>query len=374
MSNAVANGLAGAGGGIIAQILTYPLQTVNTRQQTERIDVKTAKKKEIRGSSGDRGEERSILERGTQSRGTLLQVLQVIRTEGWGGLYSGLKPSLFGTATSQGIYYYFYQIFKNRAEYIAASRKRKGKGDGTVGMFSWLLVAAVAGCLNVLCTNPIWVLVTRMQTQTQAERKIMERKRQTILMEASENFAADLTPFEEKLAKHDALKPIPYGTIRAATEVYSESGIFGFWKGIVPTLMMVCNPSIQFMIYETSLKRLKSKRTADRRGVKNVSAWEVFLLGALAKLGATVTTYPLLVVKSRLQAKQEIGGDLTHRYTGTLDAILKIFEYEGFRGFYKGMGTKIIQSVFGASVIFMVKEEFVKAYLAFAEKKTGNSS
>lgn len=50
---------------------------VNTRQQTERIDVKTAKKKEIRGSSGDRGEERSILERGTQSRGTLLQVLQV---------------------------------------------------------------------------------------------------------------------------------------------------------------------------------------------------------------------------------------------------------------------------------------------------------
>jgi adenine nucleotide transporter 17 len=29
MSNAVANGLAGAGGGIIAQIITYPLQTVH---------------------------------------------------------------------------------------------------------------------------------------------------------------------------------------------------------------------------------------------------------------------------------------------------------------------------------------------------------
>lgn len=56
-----------------------------------------------------------------------------------------------------------------------------------------------------------------LQTQTQAERKIMERKRQTIQMEASENFAADLTPFEEKLAKHDALKPIPYGTIRAVS-------------------------------------------------------------------------------------------------------------------------------------------------------------
>ncbi|KAF3505338.1 hypothetical protein F2Q69_00042406 [Brassica cretica] len=34
------------------------------------------------------------------------------------------------------------------------------------------------------------------------------------------------------------------------------------------------------------------------------AASQTFLLGAVAKLGATVTTYPLLVVKSRLQAKQ----------------------------------------------------------------------
>ncbi|KAH0874458.1 hypothetical protein HID58_071820 [Brassica napus] len=36
--------MAGAGGGIIAQLLTYPLQTVNTRQQTER-DIKRGKRK-----------------------------------------------------------------------------------------------------------------------------------------------------------------------------------------------------------------------------------------------------------------------------------------------------------------------------------------
>jgi hypothetical protein len=34
MSNAVANGLAGAGGGIIAQIITYPLQTVHNSTPT----------------------------------------------------------------------------------------------------------------------------------------------------------------------------------------------------------------------------------------------------------------------------------------------------------------------------------------------------
>ncbi|CAN6320868.1 unnamed protein product [Urochloa humidicola] len=301
MSSAVVNGLAGAGGGIIAQIITYPLQTVNTRQQTER----SAKKRKAGSSATDTS--------------TLYQILQLIQNEGWGGLYSGLKPSLIGTAASQGIYYYFYQILKNKVEDVAVARRTKGLGDGSVGMLSWLGIAAVAGSINVLLTNPIWVLVTRMQIR----------------------------------------------------EVYRESGIRGYWKGLVPTLIMVCNPSIQFMIYETLAKRLQSKRSGKQLPKRNLTAMEVFLLGAIAKLGATVVTYPLLVVKSRLQAKQEIGRNVMSRYTGTIDAIIKMVRYEGFHGFYKGMGTKIVQSVFAASVLFMVKEELVKlAVLLVARSRT----
>ncbi|EXB58166.1 hypothetical protein L484_026367 [Morus notabilis] len=78
MSDALINGLAGAGGGIIAQLITYPLQTVNTRQQTER-DLKKEKRK----------------------LGTIEQMCQVVKHEGWGRLYGGLTPSLAGTAASQ---------------------------------------------------------------------------------------------------------------------------------------------------------------------------------------------------------------------------------------------------------------------------------
>ncbi|GMH06709.1 hypothetical protein Nepgr_008549 [Nepenthes gracilis] len=357
MSSAIANGLAGAGGGLIAQIITYPLQMVNTRQQTER-----AVKKGIDDQCGP------LPPSYHPSGGTLVQVLQVIRSEGLGGLYSGLKPSLFGTVASQGVYYYFYQVFKNKAESIAAARKDRGHGDGNVGMVSWLVVAAIAGSLNVLLTNPIWVLVTRMQTHTQAEKKIMEGKREALLKQASENGLVGSSELQDKLAELDSLKSNPYGTPHAAREVYNEAGILGFWKGIIPTLVMVCNPSIQFMIYETSLKSLKEKRAANKQGLKNVTALEVFILGALAKLGATVATYPLLVVKSRLQAKQDIGGNVALRYSGTLDAIIKMIRYEGLLGFYKGMGTKIVQSVLAASVLFMVKEELVKAFISLAGK------
>lgn len=78
MSDALINGLAGAGGGIIAQLITYPLQTVNTRQQTER-DLKKERRK----------------------LGTFEQMYQVAKQEGWGRLYGGLMPSLAGTAASQ---------------------------------------------------------------------------------------------------------------------------------------------------------------------------------------------------------------------------------------------------------------------------------
>lgn len=65
--------------------------------------------------------------------------------------------SCFLSVAFQGIYYYFYQVFKNKAEAIAASRKEKGLGDGTVGMFSWLFVAAVAGYALSLCQNLLLV-------------------------------------------------------------------------------------------------------------------------------------------------------------------------------------------------------------------------
>lgn len=54
---------------------------------------------------------------------------------------------LYFSMFCQGIYYYFYQVFKNKAVAIAAARKIKGHGDGTVGMFGWLVVAAIAGWL-----------------------------------------------------------------------------------------------------------------------------------------------------------------------------------------------------------------------------------
>lgn len=295
---------------------------MNTRQQTER-DLKKEKRKP----------------------GAIEQMCQVIQNEGWERLYGGLTPSLVGTAASQGVYYYFYQIFRNKAEVAALERSKMGIGDGSVGMLSSLVVAALSGCVNVLLTNPIWVVVTRMQTHRKTSKK--SQPDQILSTDPDEAIVA-------------AAEPPPFGTCYVVKEVYDEGGFLGFWRGVFPTLIMVSNPSMQFMLYETMLNKLKKRRALNKKNNNGVTALEIFLLGALAKLGATVVTYPLLVVKSRLQAKQVTTGDKRHHYRGTLDAILKMIRYEGFYGFYKGMSTKIVQSVLAAAVLFMVKEELVK--------------
>jgi hypothetical protein len=45
----------------------------------------------------------------------------------------------------QGVYYYFYQIFRSEAEARARRSKKSNDEDGSVGMWTSLIVAALAG-------------------------------------------------------------------------------------------------------------------------------------------------------------------------------------------------------------------------------------
>jgi len=63
---------------------------------------------------------------------------------------------------------------------------------------------------------------------------------------------------------------------------------------------------------------------------------------------ATGSTYPYIVVKSRLQA----GSASAQRYKSALDGILTIIREEGVEGLYKGVASKLMQSVLTAAILF----------------------
>ncbi|KAK9814416.1 hypothetical protein WJX72_005617 [[Myrmecia] bisecta] len=311
VSDAAVNGLSGALGGIAALVSTYPLQTVSTIQATHSKRQQTE-------------QEQGLCKQTKQ--GAWQDFVQVIRTSGWAGLYRGLKPSLLGTAVSQGIYFYLYSSLRQAA--VAAQQRVKVTANpDDIGIPLSLVVASLAGCGNVLLTSPIWVVATRMQ------------------------------------AHHGRQPEAPaaaLGAVSVCKEILQESGPLGFWRGVLPSLLMVTNPTVNYVLLEWLLARLVAWRRRATGKVTKPNALEVFAMSALAKLGATMVTYPLLLVKARLQS----AGKHTHQdrqYAGTLDALQRIWSTEGFTGFYKGLRAKLAQSILAAALMMMIKEELTQA-------------
>ena len=164
---------------------------------------------------------------------------------------------------------------------------------------------------------------------------------------------------------------------------------------MVPSLMMVSNPALQYAFYESAGDAFRRRRARKTRKTvaesnparvaadpRSLTAPEVFVAASLAKMGATVLTYPVLLVKTRLQAgrgrRREMKGDTgkerdeeaSASYDGAFDALRRIAREEGAAAFYRGMGTKMTQTVFAAALMFVTKEEIAKAVrAAFAREK-----
>lgn len=73
-----------------------------------------------------------------------------------------------------------------------------------------------------------------------------------------------------------------------------------------------------------------------------------------------MVTYPLQLVKSRLQAASK-ENDKTMHYKGILNAIKQIAREDGILGFFHGMETKIFQSVFAAALLFAIQKQLKEA-------------
>lgn len=100
------------------------------------------------------------------------------------------------------------------------------------------------------------------------------------------------------------------------------------FAGVLPALVLVINPILQYTIFE-QLKNVLEKR-------KKVQPLDVFFLGAIGKLMATGITYPYITVKSRMHVASNKEGE----GEGMMGSLRKCIREEGRGGLYKGLSPR----------------------------------
>lgn len=254
------------------------------------------------------------------SGGVIITNLQnIVRNEGVRGLYRGLSPTLAALLPNWAVYFTVYGHLKSVLKSHGAV---DGRGELTVpaNMFA----ASGAGAATAIATNPLWVVKTRLQTQGM---------RQGV---------------------------VPYSSISSALRrIAHEEGIRGWYSGLLPSLAGITHVAIQFPVYE-NIKTYLAKK--ENKTIDNLGPGEVAIASSLAKVIASIMTYPHEVVRSRLQEQGQLRNPEIH-YAGVVDCIKKLFQREGLPGFYRGCGTNLLRTTPSAVITFTTYEMIHKFLL-----------
>ncbi|XP_069052997.1 peroxisomal membrane protein PMP34 [Lepisosteus oculatus] len=248
-----------------------------------------------------------------KARSTPAVLTEIIREEGILAPYRGWFPVICSLCCSNFVYFYCFNSLK--VVWVKGQRSTPGRD---------LLMGIVAGVVNVLMTTPLWVVNTRLKLQ------------------GAKFHNTDIRP------THYA------GILDAFRQIVRAEGVLALWNGTLPSLLLVLNPAVQFMIYEGL------KRQLMRGAHRELLSLEVFVIGAVAKAVATTVTYPLQTVQSILRFGQHAQPQ-GRRLLGGLRSIVHLLSQrvrkQGILGLFKGLEAKLLQTVLTAALMFLLYEK-----------------
>ncbi|PWI64276.1 hypothetical protein PCL_11308 [Purpureocillium lilacinum] len=241
--------LAGASGGIVTSIVTSPLDVLRTRLQSDLY------RSSPRPSVANRVPWSPFCSPLRHVYETFDTIGTIRKTEGWGGLFRGLGPSLAGVVPAAAVKYYVYGNCKHLgARYLGFAEDES---------FIHAQAAVTAGIATATATNPIWLVKTRLQ---------LDRA----------NGSTALRQYR--------------GSLDCIQQVLKAEGVAGFYRGLSASYLGTVETVIHLVLYERLKIFFRSRRS--RRGTTTSSEDELMnwasTSGAAgcAKVAAVLATYP----------------------------------------------------------------------------------
>ncbi|KAL8243810.1 hypothetical protein R6Q59_010068 [Mikania micrantha] len=299
--------ICGAGAGFASGIVTCPLDVIKTKLQAQGGFAKR--------NAGVMSKN-NILYKGMLGTGRV-----VFKEEGIRGLYRGLGPMLLGYLPTWAVYLSVYE--KTRGYFYDVSG-------------SWWVArcysSLTAGACSTILTNPIWVIKTRLMSQS--------GRGTTDGMRAPFSYTS---------------------TWDAARKMYRSEGIKSFYSGLTPAMLGLTHVAIQFPLYEYFKMKFTGFEMGEHPAEDSGSHWiGISAATFLSKICASTATYPHEVLRTRLQTQQRAtssdGMVRAARYHGLITMTKIILQEEGWRAFYAGIGTNLIRAVPAAMTTMLTYE------------------
>ncbi|XP_063281548.1 mitochondrial thiamine pyrophosphate carrier [Pelobates fuscus] len=294
---------AGSLSGLVTRALISPLDVVKIRFQLQ-----------IESFSGDgvRGKYRGIL----QAAGVIL------REEGLKGFWKGHIPAQLLSVSYGAVQFVSFEMF---TEFCHTSMSLDPRSPSV-----HFLCGGLSACSATLTVQPLDTLRTRFAAQ--GEPKVYQNLRQAIAI------------------------------------MYKTEGLFTFYRGLFPTLIAVFPyAGLQFSFYNLLKRTWQLVAPSDQTNKRGIDNFGNLLCGSGAGVISKSVTYPLDLIKKRLQvggfeqARQAFGEVRTYR--GLTDCLRRIRREEGLRGLFKGLSPSLLKAAVSTGLTFFSYEMFCSLFL-----------
>eukprot|EP00397_Hematodinium_sp_SG-2012_P020091 GEMP01020680.1.p1 GENE.GEMP01020680.1~~GEMP01020680.1.p1 ORF type:complete len:634 (+),score=86.85 GEMP01020680.1:147-2048(+) len=224
----------------------------------------------------------------------------IVQHSGWTGLWRGHAATLLTIAPKAGITFTLFPRFRDRLEEYTTNIT-----------FSRFVAGSCASVVGTTIVYPLDMLRARM-------------------------------------AAHWSTTAPHVSYTSAVKSLVKERGVLSLYAGLRPTLLgIVPYSGFSFTIFE-SLKQLITTRRGLEDTARLETPWRLGA-GAIAGLSAQSITYPLDIIRRRMQVHPDI-------YRNEWHAFRKILATEGYRGHFKGLSMNWVKGPIAISVSFSLND------------------
>ncbi|XP_021945495.1 mitochondrial basic amino acids transporter [Folsomia candida] len=223
-------------------------------------------------------------------KGTFDCLRTIVKHEGSRGLYKGISSPLFGVA---GVNALIFGVYGSLRPYVHGE-------PGHGALWAHFAAGSVSGAVQSFIASPMELVKTRMQV--------------------NESQATPSTSSPNKAPS----------SMEVLRSIYQKEGglIRGVFKGWGVT---VAREIPGFGTYFATYEALTTRS-------QEVGTFGMMMAGGLAGVMSWIVTFPIDVVKTRLQS------DVSGKYSGAIDCLKKTYQAEGYSAFSRGLVSTVIRA------------------------------